>query len=74
MIKLLCLGDVVGEEGVSSLEAGGRLRKLKQKYGADLVIVNGENSAKGNGMSVESAGRLYDAGADIITGGNHTFR
>lgn len=74
MIKLLCLGDVVGEEGVSFLEAGGRLRKLKQKYGADLVIVNGENSAKGNGMSVESAGRLYDAGADIITGGNHTFR
>ena len=74
MIKLWCLGDVVGEEGTSFLEAGGRLRKLKQKYGADLVIVNGENSAHGNGMTVDSAERLYDAGADIITGGNHTFR
>lgn len=74
MIKLLCLGDVVGEEGVSFLESGGRLRKLKQKYGADLVIVNGENSAKGNGITPLSAERLYDAGADIITGGNHTFR
>lgn len=74
MIKLLCLGDVVGEEGVSFLESGGRLRKLKQKYCADLVIVNGENSAKGNGMTPLSAERLYDAGADIITGGNHTFR
>lgn len=74
MIKLLCLGDVVGEEGVSFLESGGRLRKLRQKYSADLVIVNGENSAKGNGMTPDSITRLYDCGADIITGGNHTWR
>ena len=74
MIKLLCLGDVVGEEGVSFLESGGRLRKLREKYSADLVVVNGENSAQGNGVTVDSATRLYDCGADIITDGNHTWK
>lgn len=74
MIKVLCLGDVVGEEGVAFLENGGRLRKLIAKTGADLVIVNGENSAEGNGISRDSAERIYECGADIITGGNHTFR
>ena len=38
MIKILALGDVVGEEGVSFLENGGRLRKLASKLGADLVV------------------------------------
>ena len=74
MLKLLCLGDVVGSEGVSYLESGGRLRGLRTKYNADLVIVNGENSAEGNGISRDSAERLYDCGADIITGGNHTWK
>lgn len=74
MMKILCLGDVVGEEGVRLLEANGTLRKLMQNYSADLVIVNGENSAEGNGMSRDSVNRLYDCGADIITGGNHTWK
>ncbi len=74
MLKLLCLGDVVGSEGVSYLENNGRLRRLRSQYGADLVIVNGENSADGNGISRESAERLYDCGADVITGGNHTWK
>ena len=74
MIKILCLGDVVSSEGVSYLESGGRLRKLRQRLCADLVIVNGENSAEGNGITPESATRIYDSGADIITGGNHTWR
>ena len=39
-----------------------------------MTIANGENSAEGNGMSKESAERLLDAGADVITGGNHTWR
>ena len=45
MIRILCLGDVVGEEGVRMLEQGGRLRKLITDKKADLTIVNGENSA-----------------------------
>lgn len=73
MIKLLCLGDVVGRAGVTALENGG-LRRLREKYMPDIVIVNGENAAEGNGLSVEVANRLYDCGADVITGGNHTWR
>ena len=74
MIRILCLGDVVGEEGVRFLERGGRLRNLASSRRADLVIVNGENSAPGNGISKDSAERLLDAGADVITGGNHTWK
>ena len=74
MIRILCLGDVVGEEGVRFLEKDGRLRKLIAAKKADLTVVNGENSAPGNGISKESAERLLDAGADVITGGNHTWK
>lgn len=72
MLKILCLGDVVGEEGTAAVEKmlPGLIRETK----ADLIIVNGENSADGNGISKTSAERLCDAGADVITGGNHTFR
>jgi len=72
MLKILCLGDVVGEEGTAAVEK--HLHSLIRSCGADLVIVNGENSADGNGVSRESAERIYDAGADVITGGNHTFK
>lgn len=72
MIKIICIGDVVGREGVSCFEKN--IRTAREKYKADIVIVNGENSADGNGISRDSAERLYDAGADVITGGNHTFK
>ncbi len=72
-IKILCIGDVVGNGGCRYL-GGGRLRKAARELGADFIIVNGENSASGNGMSRDSAGNLLDSGADIITGGNHTFK
>lgn len=72
MIKVLCLGDVVGEEGTSAIEKS--LPGLIRETHANLIIVNGENSADGNGISKNSAERIYDAGADVITGGNHTFR
>ena len=74
MIRLLALGDVVGEEGVRLLENGGRLRNLIAERKIDLTVVNGENSAEGNGISKESAERLLTAGADVITGGNHTWK
>lgn len=73
MIKILCLGDVVSRCGVEALENGG-MRKLREKYAPDLVVVNGENAAEGNGLTVDAAERLYDCGADVITGGNHTWR
>ncbi len=73
LLKILCLGDVVGNGGCRYLE-GGRLRKKARELGADFIIVNGENSASGNGMSRDSAHSLLDSGADVITGGNHTFK
>jgi len=73
-MRILCLGDVVGDEGVTFLSRGRRLSRLRDTLGADLVIVNGENSAAGNGMSAASAEALFDAGADVLTGGNHTWR
>ncbi|MBR6918453.1 MAG: TIGR00282 family metallophosphoesterase [Clostridia bacterium] len=72
-VKILALGDVVGERGTKYI-SGGRLSRIRSQLGADLVIANGENSAKGNGLSVDSANALFDAGVDIITGGNHTWQ
>lgn len=70
-MKLLFLGDVVGESGVGILER--RLYKLKRRYEIDFTIINGENSAVGNGISEQSFRRLIQLGADVVTGGNHSF-
>ena len=43
-IRILAVGDVVGESGVSFL-GGGRLRRLQSHLGADFTVVNGENSS-----------------------------
>lgn len=72
--KVLALGDVVGSSGVKYLSEGRRLERAKKEYGVHFTVVNGENSADGNGMLPQSAEMLFRAGADVITGGNHTFR
>ncbi len=71
-MKVLCVGDVVGRIGCRYLAE--HLPALKASYGAEVVIINGENSSQANGISPGSAQRLFDAGADIITTGNHAFR
>ncbi len=68
------MGDAVGEEGIRTLAGGRLLSRLRSELRADLVIVNAENSAPSNGMSADSARALFDAGADVLTGGNHTWR
>jgi metallophosphoesterase (TIGR00282 family) len=50
------------------------LPKLKREYAIDFTVVNGENSADGNGITPLSADMLCSAGADVITGGNHSLR
>ena len=47
---------------------------IKHQYAVDICIVNGENSADGNGITPASAKLIFDSGADVITGGNHTYR
>ena len=70
-MNILCIGDVVGRSGVEM--AAGQLRYLIQDYEADFVIINGENAADGLGLNRWSADILLDAGADVITTGNHAF-
>ena len=71
-INVLMIGDVVGSAGCKALREC--LPRLKRELQADLVIVNGENSADGNGVLPASAKHIFDSGADVITGGNHSFR
>jgi 2',3'-cyclic-nucleotide 2'-phosphodiesterase len=47
---------------------------LREKHLPDLVVVNGENSAGGLGVTPDTANQIFDAGADVITLGNHTYR
>ena len=71
-MRILTIGDVCGSIGCEYLI--NTLPKIKQDYKIDLTIVNGENSADGNGITPTSISMLYSAGTDIITGGNHSLR
>ena len=68
--KILAVGDVVGDPGMNRIRRS--LRYLKRKTQADFVVVNGENAAV-VGMTPQQAEEILDAGADVITMGNHTF-
>ncbi len=70
-MRILCVGDVVGSAGCRQLERV--LPAVKRQYGVDVCIVNGENSADGNGITPFSADALFRFGADAITTGNHVF-
>ena len=69
-LKVLCVGDVVGGPGMDRVCRS--LRYLKRKTGADFVIVNGENASV-VGITPRQAEDIFDAGADVITLGNHSF-
>lgn len=71
-MRVLCVGDVCAPSGCEA--ALKFVPALKREYGIDFTIVNGENSALGNGITPQSAALLFSAGADVITGGNHTLR
>jgi len=68
---ILAVGDVVNGSGLRFLQS--KLRGLKKLTEADFTVVNGENAA-GTGLTPRQAEELLDAGADVITLGNHTFR
>ncbi len=70
-MRLLFLGDIVGRAGRQAVLA--KLPELRERYVLDFVIVNGENAAGGFGINEKIANRLFDAGADVITTGNHAF-
>lgn len=70
-MKLLALGDVVGERALQFLVK--ELPQKRRELGADLVIVNGENVCDIKGISPTAADALIEHGVDIITSGNHVF-
>ena len=71
-MKLLFVGDVVGGIGRQTLAS--LLPGLREQHDPDWVVVNGENSAGGVGITQKTARELLDAGADAITLGNHAYR
>lgn len=71
-MKVLAVGDVCAPDGCRY--ALKQIPIIKREENIDFVIVNGENSAEGNGITPDSADMLFAAGADVITGGNHTLR
>jgi metallophosphoesterase (TIGR00282 family) len=71
-MKVLFIGDVVGGPGRRGLAAA--MPELRERHAPDLVVVNGENSAGGMGITEKTAKAMFDAGAGAITTGNHVYR
>jgi metallophosphoesterase (TIGR00282 family) len=71
-MRVLFIGDVVGSPGRRGLEK--TMPQLREHHAPDLVIVNGENSAGGLGITEGTGEELFAAGADVITTGNHVYR
>jgi 2',3'-cyclic-nucleotide 2'-phosphodiesterase len=71
-MRVLFVGDVVGKPGRAGLARA--MPGLRERHAPDLVIVNGENSAGGLGITPKTAEDLFSIGADVITLGNHAFR
>jgi len=70
-MKLLFLGDVVGRAGRDAVSE--RLPGIIATYGFDFVVINGENASHGRGLTEQHFKGLRDAGADIVTLGDHAF-
>lgn len=70
LFRVLAVGDVVGEAGLDCLHR--KLRPLMRQHEVDFVVVNGENAA-GVGLLPRDAEEIFDAGATVITLGNHTW-
>lgn len=71
MLRILFLGDIIGEPGRSAVIAS--VPKFKEERGVDFVIVNGENAAAGRGITPKISIDLLRAGVAVITTGDHVW-
>jgi 2',3'-cyclic-nucleotide 2'-phosphodiesterase len=71
-MRVLFIGDVVGGPGRRGLHAA--MPGLRERYEPEMVVVNGENSAGGMGITEKTANAIFAAGVDVITSGNHVYR
>src|SRR5688572_17894790 len=70
-MRILFVADVIGSPGRKV--AKGLLRLLRRESSADAVILNGENSAGGFGITPEVVTEFLELGVDVITSGNHVW-
>ena len=70
-MNLLLCGDVVGRPGRDAVKA--HLPALRRDLAIDVAIVNAENMAHGFGLTEKLCGEIYEAGADVLTTGNHAW-
>lgn len=70
-MKILAVGDIVGESGVEKLKS--ILPKIKEEENIDFVITNGENSAGGMGITEKNFNEILKSGTNVVTMGNHTW-
>jgi metallophosphoesterase (TIGR00282 family) len=70
-MRILFCGDVVGRSGREAVTRN--LPRMRRDMRLDFVVVNGENAAHGFGMTAKICAEFFEAGADVITGGNHTW-
>ena len=70
-MRLIFLGDIVGRAGRTAVL--NILPRLQRRYAPDFLIINGENAAGGFGITEAIFDELIDAGADVITTGNHVW-
>jgi metallophosphoesterase (TIGR00282 family) len=71
MIRILFLGDIVGEPGRAAVTA--RVPRLREERAIDFVIANGENAAGGRGITPKIAIDLLRCGIAVITTGDHVW-
>jgi metallophosphoesterase (TIGR00282 family) len=71
-MRVLFIGDVVGSPGRRGLRDA--MPELRERHAPGLVVVNGENSAGGMGITERTANDIFAAGAGVITTGNHVYR
>lgn len=71
MLRILFLGDIVGEPGRKAVIS--RLKAIKEEENVDFIIANGENAAAGRGITPKIAIDLMRAGVAVITSGDHIW-
>jgi hypothetical protein len=70
-VIVLAIGDIIGGPGRRAVKD--ILPGIREQYGIDFVIANGENVAGGLGLTLKTADELFGAGVDVITSGNHIW-
>ena len=70
-MRLLFCGDVVGRSGRDAIVE--HLPGLRKDLKLDFVVVNGENAASGFGITEKICKQLFECGADVVSGGNHSW-